>query len=252
MGQVCSASEVKRNRSVNHQNVLSNENGKYSNHNFSNYKMNNIPKDNNIDIEKNKETKNSIKDENNNNYKNINNYSKNTNIYVKNNNYNGNKDPNNINNNNNQKENNINQRALDIHNRFRENHYCKKLKLNDELSEKAQKYADKCAQSDKIMDCIDLYNDEVIGQNIYIADNNKLNVDKICHMWYNEKNYYDFNSNNYNKDACHFTQLVWKDTEYVGFGYSNNNGGKVYFVAYYYPAGNIFNKFKTNVLKKNI
>ena len=250
MGMVCATPEVKRNLSVNNRNELSNENGRYSNHNFSNDKMNNISKDNNIDIEKNKVTKNSIKDENNNNYKNINNYSTNTNIYVKNNNNNGNNNSNNNNNNNNQKENNIIQRALDIHNKFRENYNCKKLKLSDELSEKAQKYADKCAQSDKIMDSIDLYNDEVIGQNIYIADNNKFNVDKICHMWYDEKNNYDFNSNNYNKDACHFTQLVWKNTEYVGFGYSNNNGGKVYFVAYYYPAGNIFNEFRTNVLKK--
>ena len=251
MGIVCAESEGKRNRSVNNKNDSSYENGRNSTQNFYNDKMNFISKEKNNYIEKNNDTKNSIKDENNNNYNDINNYSTNTNNYVKNNNYNGNNDTNNYNNdNNNQKKNNICQRALDIHNRFRENHYCKKLKLNDELSEKAQKYADKCAQSDNIIHYIDLYNDEVIGQNIYIVDKNKFDVDKICHVWYDEKKKYDFNSNNYNKNASHFTQLVWKSTECVGFGYSNNNEGKVYFVAYYYPAGNIFNEFGTNVLKK--
>ena len=248
MGNVCN-SEGRRYHSGNNKNDLSNENGSYSSYNFNNDEMNSISKEKNNCVEKNNDTKNSIKSENNNNYnKNINNYSANTNNYVKNNNYNGNNDSNN-NNNNNQKENNICQRALNIHNRFRENHYCKKLELNEELSEKAQKYADRCAQSDNIIHYIDLYEDEVIGQNIYIVDKDKFNVDKICHEWYDEQKNYDFNSNNYIKDASHFTQLVWKSTKYVGFGYSNNNSGEVYFVAYYYPAGNIFNEFGKNVLK---
>ena len=198
MGIVCAESEGKKNRSMNNKNDLSYENGRNSTQNFYNNKMNSISKGKINYIEKNNDTKNSIKDENNNNYNNISNYSINTNNYIKNNNYNGNNDSNNYNNNN-QKKNDILQRALDIHNRFRENHYCKELKLNDELSEKAQKYADKCAQSDNIIHYIDLYNDEVIGQNICVVDKNKFDVDKICHEWYDEKKNYDFNSNKYIK-----------------------------------------------------
>ena len=88
-----------------------------------------------------------------------------------------------------------------------------------------------------------------IGQNIYILDKKKFDVNEICYEWYNEKKNYDFNSNKYIKDTGHFTQLVWKSSKYVGFGCSNNNQGKKYFVANYYPAGNTFNEFRENVSK---
>ena len=138
-------------------------------------------------------------------------------------------------------------KALEIHNDIRKKHMCEKLILNKELCELAQKYADKCSNSGNILFCTDLFKDDIIGQNIYILDKKKFDVNEICYEWYNEKNYYDFNSNKYRKDTGHFTQLVWKSTKYVGFGCSNNSQGKIYFVANYYPAGNTFNEFKENV-----
>ena len=169
----------------------------------------------------------------------------------------------NENNNNKQYNNNINKNnqiisfmnkmyndALDIHNKYRVQHGSKELTLNLDLCEIAQKYAEKCSETNTIDNYCNLYNNnEIIGQNIEVVDNkkNELNVSEICKKWYNEKYKYDFTLNKFTTGAKHFTQLIWKDTKSVGFGYSTSDDGKIYFVAYYYPAGNIFNKFAENV-----
>lgn len=49
----------------------------------------------------------------------------------------------------------------------------------------------------------------------------------------------------------HFTQTVWKETEYVGYGYASNPkcpSFKTYVVARYFPAGNMIGEFPENVL----
>lgn len=137
--------------------------------------------------------------------------------------------------------------ALEIHNKYRLEHGSTKLTLKLDLCEIAQKYAEQCSETNTTDHYCYLYNNnEIIGQNIEIVD--KLNVSDICKKWYNEKDKYDFSLNKFNSKARHFTQLIWRDTKYVGFGYSKSDDGKIYFVAYYYPAGNIFNKFSENVL----
>ncbi|CAL8121528.1 unnamed protein product [Orchesella dallaii] len=49
----------------------------------------------------------------------------------------------------------------------------------------------------------------------------------------------------------HFTQTVWKETQYVGYGYAYNPNCpayKFYIAARYYPAGNMPGDFQKNVL----
>ena len=135
------------------------------------------------------------------------------------------------------------------HNKYRQMYGAQNLDLNIDLCEIAQKYAEKSASFNSIDHCCDLYKNEIIGMNIEIVDSINFNIDSICDKWYNEKNKYDFVSNKYQSDTSHFTQLIWRDTKFVGFGYANNSSGKIYFVAIYYPPGNIFSKFKENVKK---
>ena len=139
--------------------------------------------------------------------------------------------------------------ALDIHNKYRSQHGSKELALNLDLCEIAQKYAEQCSETNTIDHYCNLYNNEIIGQNIEVVENSQLNYSDICKKWYHEKDQYDFALNKFNSKARHFTQLIWRDSKYVGFGYSTSDDGKMYFVAYYYPAGNIFNKFSENVKK---
>ena len=142
------------------------------------------------------------------------------------------------------------EKALSMHNKFRAIHGSNKLELNSELNNIAQLYANECAEIQSSEHSPKLYKNDFIGENIFeISTDDELNIDieDICNKWYSEKKEYDFNSNKYQTYTGHFTQMIWKDSKEVGFGYKKTKKGKSYFVAIYYPEGNIFNKFKDNV-----
>jgi hypothetical protein len=65
--------------------------------------------------------------------------------------------------------------------------------------------------------------------------------------WYSEVLDYNFHSNLFQPKAGHFTQLVWKETEYLGFGLAKSEKGDFYAVAFYYPAGNFESEYFNNV-----
>jgi uncharacterized protein YkwD len=155
-----------------------------------------------------------------------------------------------IDNNNIKNLNNINYSALQKHNEIRDKYEVNHLELNDELIDLAQKYAEKCAETDSVDHCPFLYQGKTIGENIIVLDGQKVNVNKICDDWYNEEIYYNLDKPIYKSEYSHFTQMIWKETVYVGFGLSTSSTGKKYFVAYYFPAGNIFEKFQKNVPQK--
>ena len=146
--------------------------------------------------------------------------------------------------------NNMNYSALQKHNEIRDKYEINHLELNDELIDLAQKYAEKCAEIESLDHCPFLYQGKTIGENIIVLDGQKVNVKKICDDWYNEKFYYNLDKPIYKSECSHFTQMIWKETVYVGFGLSTSRTGKKYFVAYYFPAGNIFEKFKNNIPQK--
>lgn len=77
--------------------------------------------------------------------------------------------------------------------------------------------------------------------------------------WYEEIKDYPF-PDGYKGDGSdalfpkigHFTQSVWRGSQYVGYGYGVNKNCtvfKTYVVARYYPAGNMIGDFDKNVLK---
>ena len=90
--------------------------------------------------------------------------------------------------------------------------------------------------------------EEELGENLYISYKGLVDVERIFNDWYDEKNKYDFNKNKYQKGTGHFTQMIWKETKEIGFGWDTSENNKFYFLAYYYPAGNEIGKFKENVL----
>ena len=143
--------------------------------------------------------------------------------------------------------NSLSQLVLNNHNKIRRKYRVNNLELNDELNELAQKYSDKCAETESFDHYPFLYKGEVIGENIKEIKDNNFDVSTICDNWNNEEEYFDFNNPIFKSDCRHFTQIIWKDTKYVGFGISTSSSGKKYFVAFYFPAGNIFDKFKENI-----
>ena len=139
--------------------------------------------------------------------------------------------------------------ALQKHNMLRKKHGAEDLKLNEELNQIAQNYAEKILnyEGQKVFP-INLYKDSLLGENILLSK--KEDPEKICMKWYNECKKYDFGSNKYQKGTVHFTQLVWKATKEIGFGFYYNNDNFCS-VALYYPCGNTLGEFSKNVEKAN-
>ena len=141
------------------------------------------------------------------------------------------------------------EKALNIHNEYRKKHNAERLELSVRLSENAKK---RILQLEKGLDNINskvYVDDHELGENLYISTKNDFDIEKLCEIWYNEKNKYNFDLNTYQKGTGHFTQMIWKDTRRIGFGYLKSNNGKIYFLALYSPAGNELFKFKENVEK---
>ena len=116
------------------------------------------------------------------------------------------------------------------------------LRLNNELCDQAEKYLNEILETNNIIGS-ELYKGEILGENIFIYNGEKT-PEEICEIWYNENLYYKLN--NFQIDAGHFSQMIWKNTKEVGFSFifdKNKSCG----VALYYPAGNILGEFKANV-----
>ena len=139
-------------------------------------------------------------------------------------------------------------RALEFHNKKRADHGCPDLKINNDLNNLAQKYAENMPK--KQIPKIPLYAGVFLGENKYIYKGKMFDVEDMCYAWYNEIKSYDQNSNEYKKNTSHFTQMIWKSSTDVGFGFYKK-GNFYYTVALYYPPGNTLGEYKENVLFKN-
>ena len=138
----------------------------------------------------------------------------------------------------------------EMHLKFRKLHGCSnELSLDEFLNKLAQEYAKDLINNPKHIYYNNYtYKGETLGENIEISEG-KINPYEICNKWYKESENYKYNKNKFQKETVHFTQIVWKKTENVGFGFEMKDN--IYIaVALYYPAGNIFNEFDNNVLKK--
>ncbi len=70
--------------------------------------------------------------------------------------------------------------------------------------------------------------------------------EQATNSWYSGLNDYKLGLRNINSHD--FTQLVWKKTKLVGFGFAKSAPhGHYLAVALYYPAGNVEGKFEENI-----
>ena len=137
---------------------------------------------------------------------------------------------------------------LRLHNEIREKHSSHELKENEELNDIATHYAESLVNKN-VKTIINKYNNKIVGINIIISESNK--PEDILNQVLNEENNYDYNENKFSKDKGHFTQIIWKNTTDIGFGFwEDKDNQKYYNVILYYPAGNILGEFKQNVKEK--
>ena len=143
--------------------------------------------------------------------------------------------------------NDFQQNALDAHNKYRKKHHVGNLVLSKDLCNIAQKYAESLARSGNFAHSSNTYNGNPLGENLFACYGMKITGKTMTDDWYNEINDYNFNRPGFTSGTGHFTQVVWKGSKQVGFGYAQARDGYYYGVANYYPAGNYMNEFEDNV-----
>jgi hypothetical protein len=153
------------------------------------------------------------------------------------------------------------QQMLDAHNRERANYPgVSALQWAPELAQWAQEWAQTLASKGGFGDHRpDQLNNpfrprESLGENIYWYSGRPTTGDEAVQSWISEKQGYNYNQDNGMAACCnqppgctpppntpycwHFTQVIWKPTQYVGCGKASA-GDRDYYVCNYYPKGNI-------------
>ena len=139
--------------------------------------------------------------------------------------------------------------ALDAHNNYRAKHHVGKLVLNQELCDIAQKYAEELARTGNFAHSGNSFHDDNMGENLFACYGMKITGKMMTDDWYNEVNQYNFNNPGYISGTGHFTQIVWKGSKQVGFGYAQARDRYYYGVANDYPVGNFIGEFEDNVFR---
>jgi uncharacterized protein YkwD len=127
---------------------------------------------------------------------------------------------------------------LNDHNKYRKMHRAPPLYWNATVAASASKWAKSCkiAHDPKTIG--------VWGENILYG---KVPMSTALYdaprMWYNEVKTYNYSA----PVANHFTQMVWKATTSIGCA-SKMCNTTAFVVCRYYPPGNVYGKFKYNVL----
>jgi uncharacterized protein YkwD len=136
--------------------------------------------------------------------------------------------------------------SLDEHNRLRALHGIPALKYDPELAKYSQNWADKLAKTGSFEHSTCRMGNKMIGENIAMVGGEAMTGKMATVMWYDEINDYNFNRPGFSGTTGHFTQVVWKTTEFVGVGVAMK-GDETYVVANYFPPGNFNNDYAKNV-----
>ena len=142
--------------------------------------------------------------------------------------------------------------ALNMHNQYRAMHGAEPLTVSQDLNKIAQDYANHIAKINQKVHSQNKYKGEQLGENIYWCTGTPIEGAAMTTTWYDEIKDYNFNKPGFKNGTGHFTQVVWKGSKQVGFGYAQSSDGAYFGVANYFPGGNINTPeyFSENVQRK--
>ncbi|EDW87363.1 venom allergen 5 [Drosophila yakuba] len=141
----------------------------------------------------------------------------------------------------------IKQTVLRETNKYRRLHNANPLKMDEKLCSYAQQWADQLADHNKL----ETRPAPLYGENIVCVRRSKFSVEQILKLWYQEKYNYDYLKPGFNLYTGHFTQLVWRQTEFLGVGVACDVRS-IWIVCNYDPPGNVSDHFTENVLPRKL
>ncbi|KAH8856160.1 Golgi-associated plant pathogenesis-related protein 1 [Schistosoma japonicum] len=143
----------------------------------------------------------------------------------------------------------LNQICLKENNRLRYLHNSPKLRLSNRLMKSAQLHSEHLHELRQLQQLTDLE----CGQNMALIigeKNYKIAGLNAVRAWYKQSENYDYNEHN-QEFKGYFTQMIWRKTDKVGFGFTKSATGNTFFVVgHYLPIGNKSSDYKDNVLPK--
>jgi uncharacterized protein YkwD len=122
------------------------------------------------------------------------------------------------------------------------------LMLDTRLNQQAQRYADYLASTESRS--LDHSKTPNMGENLcryFNSIGRPLTPAKVMNEFLKQARLYDFNTGDYSKGTCHFTQVVWKASRRLGVGVAKSTSGHWFAVCNYDPPGNMSPLFRQNV-----
>ncbi len=137
--------------------------------------------------------------------------------------------------------------ALRFHNFKRLLHSAEGLSPSEELENRAQEWAEYLAEKETLEKQNLVIEGEEVGESLACISY-FINGEKLIEEWYSQIEKYKFENPRKKNSTANFTQMVWKGTNFVGFGAKKSQSGYYFAVALYYPIGNLEGKYAENVM----
>ncbi|XP_046397272.1 uncharacterized protein LOC124164128 [Ischnura elegans] len=135
------------------------------------------------------------------------------------------------------------EKFIGLHNQYRAKHGVPPLEYSMKLGVYSQTWAECLALRNVVENSNSTY-----GENIFYKAGFDVEPNEAVDSWYREGSDYPYGSTDFQREAGHFTQLIWKESRELSVGIARNPSTGTYVVAHYYPPGNIRGRFPSNVL----
>jgi pathogenesis-related protein 1 len=130
------------------------------------------------------------------------------------------------------------QKVVSQHNVYRKQLKIAPLKYSEECAAYAQKWANYLALKNS---GLSHSKTRKYGENCYWNSGQAKEI-KVVDRWGDEKSTFNKVKRTYSPGSGHYSQMVWRDTKFVGAGMAIASDGSEYWVCTYYPAGNFIGR----------
>lgn len=124
-------------------------------------------------------------------------------------------------------------RVVDLHNQLRGHLNLPPLRWSAALADRAQIWANTLIETGRFA-----HDPNHHGQNLFAMTGGNATADLVVQSWADEAAAYNYSRNSCSDVCGHYTQMVWRDTKYIGCAVARNASREVW-VCDYDPPGNV-------------